>query len=169
MTSGTTVRWIHDPSTTTASSSASRLADPSWAMSVAPERHSEGVTSLAWRLLSDYRPAMNVCTIAFGASMFPGLRNDEFSPAMGIRLVPMHTETPVRAPVPLSVPVRTAESPIAPFRNLNAILGTGQLPSFSAKSMELARSALQSLEARKHENIDDWARRIAGDLGVQND
>jgi hypothetical protein len=156
---------VRMPSTHT-SSEATTYVHPSWATSDLSAGSNEGFAKAAWKVFSEHRHYVDIFAIAFGASFLPCAR-DELA-GQSLRLVPTHTETPARAPVPIEHLVLT-ESPFAKIRSLNKILSAGHVPAFSEASLQLARTAIRHLDARASEDVDDWARRIAGDLGARTD
>lgn len=77
-----------------------------------------------------------------------------------------------RNPVPGERPTWTAsrrESLLSDFRRLNATLSSGSFPAFSPDALETARKALNGLDMRKDEDVDEWARRLAEGLEAATD
>lgn len=52
---------------------------------------------------------------------------------------------------------------------LRGALEFGKLPDFSIASLDLARQALNRLDARVKEDIEQWAARLASDISRAND
>lgn len=157
---------LQKPSANT-SSEATDFAHPSWATPSTEIGRDPGMLTAALRAFSGNRHYLDVAAIAFGASLLPCAR-DDLSAQNGLRLIPSHTETPARVPVPVSRPT-SVESPFAGIQRLVADLHQGLFPTFSEASLKRARIALEHLDARANEDVDTWARRIAGELSTRTD
>jgi hypothetical protein len=114
--------------------------------------------------------------IATWSTIFQRRRREQWErPAYGLEYTVKRrhggVSTRAHLAAPLSTPdsFGTPESPFTQFRNLNTLLSAGVFPSFSTTTLGLARAALDALDSRADENVDEWAKRIAGDLGVKND